>query len=299
MTDGIIVSPVGLKPIAYNIGNEYILLINILAVVISILAMIYWAKLYKRLYKSDRREIRGWSWLAVAVLGLLLFNISSIYLVFLTSPIYEMIQVIGRTIVAISMTIGAYLIYSPMKKGVLYKFVPVTPVTEKESSIKSVLTEIVRKGHSYLIDEEKPVRSNEIFVNLVTHGAQGLYITRRYPKDVREDYNLKLTPIIWLTREKTDESHVDPTDLVELSHTIKEFIKKTTDGVVFLDGVEYLITQNDYKEILKFIQSINDSIVTSNSRLIMPLDHSTVDEQQYHLLMREMKTLESVIKGII
>jgi multisubunit Na+/H+ antiporter MnhG subunit len=291
--------PVQVSPIQYDLGNEYVLLINVFAVLVSILAMIYWVKLYRRLYKSDKKQVRGWLWLFVAALGILLFNISSIYMVFVTSPVYELIQVIGRTLIGISMTVGAYLLYSPMKKGLLYKFVPVTPVTEKESNMKSILTEIVKKGQSYLIDEERPIKSNEIFVNLVTHGAQGLYITRRFPQEIRNAYNLKLTPIIWLTREKTEENHIDPTDLVELSYTIKEFIKKTSDGVILVDGLEYLITQNEYKEILKFVQSLKDSIATSLSRLIVPLDHSTLDEQQFHLLKREMNALETGIRGII
>jgi hypothetical protein len=283
----------------YNPGNDIILTINLVAVFISLIAMIYWVKVYRKLYKSDRKQIRGWLWLFVAILGILLFNISSIYMVFVTPPVYELIQVIGRTMIGLSMTIGAYLIYSPMKKGLMYKFVPVTPVAEKESDMKSILTEIVKKGQSYLVEEEKPVKSNEIFINLVTHGVQGLYITRRFPKDVREAYNLKLTPIIWLTREKTEENHIDPTDIVELSHTIKEFIKKTTEGVVLLDGVEYLITQNDYKEILKFMQSLNDSISTSASRLLIPIDKSAMDEQQYHLLKREMSTMETGLRGVL
>ena len=290
--------------VEYPLAQEYVLLINIMAVVISIIAVIYWVKLYKRVYKKDPKEARGWSWLFVSVLGILLFNISSIYMIFITSPVYELMDVVGRTIIGISMTIGAYLLYSPMKKDLLYKFVPVTPVTEKESNIKSTLMEIVKKGQSYLINEEKPEKSNEIFVNLVTHGVHGLYITRRHPKEIRDKYGLKRTPIIWLTHEKISahekisENHIDPTDIVELSHTIKEFIKKTTNGVVLIDGIEYLITQNEYKEILKFIQSLDDSIAISGSRLIIPIDPSTLTKQQFHLLKREVKILEMDEKGI-
>ena len=278
------------------LNSEMILAVNIIAVLISVLAMIYWTKLYRKLYKSNRQETQGWIWLSVAVLGILLFNISSIYVVVRNDPVYELMNIIGRSIIAISMTVGAYLLYSPMKKGVLYTFVPVTPVAEKEGE-KTNLMDIVTVGHSYLIQEEKPEKATDVFVNLVTHGTHGLYITRRYPKEVRDAYNLKVTPIIWLTHEKTDEGHINPTDIVELSHTIKEFIKKTSDGVVLMDGLEYLITQNDYKDILKFIQSLSDSIAVSSSRLIIPIDPSSLDEQQFHLLKRDMKVLEPRARG--
>lgn len=286
------------------------LIVNITAVIISITAVIYWVKLYKQLYKEDTHAVRGWSWLFVGVLGILLLNISSIFFLFNTSIVFlgnpmnliqmdlstiQVMSVIGRTIIGLSMTIGAYLLYAPMKKGFKYKFVPVTPVAERESEKGSVMTHVLEKGRSYLANEEKPVKSNEIFVDLVTHGVNGLYITRRSPKEIQKKYGLKRTPIIWLTREKTTGKSINPTDLPGLSHTIKEFIKKTNDGVVLLDGLEYLITQNDYKDVLQFVQSLDDSIAMSNSRLIIPLDPSTLNRQQLHLLRRDMHILRTEI----
>lgn len=273
---------------------KYELWINLIAVIVSIIAVVFWIKLYKNLYKEDPKEARGWMWLFVGVLSILLFNISSIYLLFVTAPLYELMDIIGRTLVGISLTIGAYLLYKPMKKGFVYRFIPVKPIAEKiekESESKHFL----EKGHSYLINEEKPIKSNEIFLDLVMHGAYGLYITRRNPEEIRKKYGLEKTPIIWLTREKTINNSVDPRNIVELSHTIKEFIKKTDDGVVLLDGIEYLIIQNNFNEILKFIQSLEDAISLSNSRLIIPLDPSTIGQQELHLLKREMLLIRTDI----
>lgn len=280
-----------------NISNfpRYELVINIIAIIVSLLAVICWIKLYRQVYKDNSRQATGWSWLFVSVLGILLFNIASIFLIFVTSPLYEAMSIIGRTIVGVSMTVGAYLLYAPMKKGFKYKFVPILPVTEDESEIKSILRHMLERGHSYIVNEEKPVKSNEIFLELITHGVQGLYITRRNPREIREKYGLKKTPILWLSSLKGQERNIDPTDILELSHAIKEFIKKTDDGVVILDGLEYLITQNGYKDVLQFIQSLNDSIAMSNSRLIVPLDPSTLDNQQLHLLKREMTVIRTDI----
>lgn len=274
---------------------RYELMINIIAIIVSLLAVVYWIKLYRQLYKDNSKQTSGWSWLFVSVLGILLFNIASIFLLFITSPVYEAMSIIGRTIVAVSMTVGAYLLYAPMKKGFKYKFLPIVPVTEDGGEIKSIVRHMLEKGHSYLVNEEKPVKSNEIFMDLVTHEVQGLYITRRNPEEIREKYGLKKTPILWLSSLKGKEKNIDPTDLLELSHTIKEFVKRTDDGVVILDGLEYLITQNNYKDVLQFIQSLNDSIVVSNSRLLVPLDPSTLDSQQLHLLRREMTVVRTDI----
>jgi hypothetical protein len=273
---------------------DFIVLVSVFVAGLSVLAMVFWIGIYKRLYKNNKKEAQGWRWFYVSILGILVFNISSIYMLYnVNDPVYELINVIGRTLIGLSMTIGSYMIFASMRKGSLYSFVSIMPVTERESETKSVLPEIIKKGQSYLIEEEKPVKSNDIFVKLVNHGIQGLYITRRFPQEVRDTYNLRVTPIIWLTHEKTDLNHINPTDIVELSHTVKEFVKKTNDGLILLDGIEYLITQNDFKDILKFVQSLNDSIASSNSRLIIPVDQSTLVEQQFHLLKRDLKVLET------
>jgi len=268
-------------------------LTNIFAVIISILAVVIWIKLYSKLYTKGMKESRAWTWLFIGVLGILLFNISSIYLIFSSDPVVQLMSVVGRTIVAISMTVGAYLLYSPMEEGKKYEFVPIKAVAEKRSYAK--MRHRLDEGKTYLVNEERPTKSNEIFVDLVTHGINGLYITRQNPEQIRKAYDLERTPIIWLTREKTEEKSIEPTDLVELSHTMKEFIKEVGESVIMLDGLEYLIVQNGYKELLQFMQSLKDSISMSSSRLVVPLDPSTIDTQQLHLLKREMNVLRTEI----
>ncbi len=280
-------------------ANEFIL--NILAIIVSLAAIIVWVKLYRRVYKENVHEVRGWSWLFASAVGILLLNISSIYMLFNISTIYlsiggqmtevdfntfELLGTIARTLIGVSMMAGGYLLYSPMKKGVKYKFVPITPVNEKKSDESAKY--MLEGGHTYLIYEEKPFKSTEIFRDMVTHGFQGLYITRANPSDVRKRYDLEKTPIIWLTDAKDYEKHVEPFNIMELGYTVGEFTKKTEKGVVLLDGIEYLIIQNDYKRVLKLIHLLEDFIALSGSILIIPIDPATLNESELHLLKKEM-----------
>ena len=88
--------------------------------------------------------------------------------------------------------------------------------------------------------------------------------------------------------------YIDPTDLVRLSYAIKEFIKKSENSIVLLDGLEYLITQNSFSEVLKFIQALNDFVSQSKTRLVVPLDYKAVGVQELHLLKRELCELTIV-----
>lgn len=310
------------------------LILNLFAIFVSLLAAIYWIKIYRQLYKKDEREIRGWRWLFVAVLAVLLFNISSIYYLIITANVFvqtdlsqvlpyarvtapiinvnliELFNIMGRTIIALAMTIGAYLLYAPMRRvsGVQYRFVPITPAIEQNSSEAMKYT--IEPANIFLIKEEKavegsrdflvkgvqPKKSLEIFVDLVTHGMPGLAITRMHPQKLKSKYGLERTPILWLTRSMEVRGRINPSDLLELSQTIREFIRRTESSVILLDGIEYLITQNNFSEILKFIQGLNDMVSVSSTVVIIPMDESTVDIKQMHLLEREINELTSIWK---
>lgn len=170
--------------------------------------------------------------------------------------------------------------------------IKIIPRSEETSETK--LRYKLRKGNSYLILEENPVKSNEIFFDMVTHNTSGLYITRAPPQHIREKYGLEKTPILWLSQVKDYEDHIDPTDIVKLSFVIKEFIRKVVGSVVLIDGIEYLISQNSYEEILHFIQSLDDSIALSESYLILPIDPSTLNDKQLHMFKRELTVLEDI-----
>ncbi len=282
--------------------NEFTL--NILAIVVSLIAIVFWIKLYRRVYKENVQEVRGWSWLFASAVGILLLNISSIYMLFNVSSVYlgiggrmteidfntvELLGTLARTLIGVSMMAGAYLLYSPMKKGLRYKFMPITPVTEKKSGENAKY--MLEKGHTYLLYEEKAFRSTEIFIDLVTHGFQGLYITRTNPREIRQKYNLEKTPIIWLTDAKDYEKRIEPFHIMELGYTVGEFTKKTKNGVILLDGLEYLIIQNNYKSVLKLIHLLEDFVSLSGSIMIIPIDPATFDDRELHLLKREMTAL--------
>ncbi len=292
--------------------------LNVVAILLSMLATFYMVRIYRRIYKKNKAWTTGWQWLFVASLGVLLFNLSSLYILFNAEDVaivfgqygldldgigffrvvdvrvLETFNVLGRTILVFAMTVGAYLLYAPMQEGVQYSFIPVKPALEKRS--ESERRYVLEKGVSTLVWERRPTRSMRIFHDHVTHGVHGLLITRRFPDKIREEEGLEKTPIVWLSREGETEHVIRPGDLISFSHTIREFIKKTDDGIVLIDGLEYLILQNSFMDVLKSLQSLNDSAAQSKSRIIIPVDAESLDEQQKHLLAREFPDVDGLLK---
>ena len=143
----------------------------------------------------------------------------------------------------------------------------------------------------YLIKEEVPDRSYEIFKDWVTHGHQGLCITRDFPAKIRKRYGLEKTPIIWLSTSET-ENTVPPQNLSALFYHIENFLKKSENGILLLSGLEYLITHNTYQSVLKFIQLLNEQIAIREAVLIVPISPLTMEEKDLKLFERELTVLE-------
>ncbi|MBA3045105.1 MAG: DUF835 domain-containing protein [Candidatus Thermoplasmatota archaeon] len=143
----------------------------------------------------------------------------------------------------------------------------------------------------YLVKEEVPDRSYEIFKDWVTHGHQGLCITRDFPAKIRKRYGLEKTPIIWLSTSET-ENTVPPQNLSALFYHIENFLKKSHNGILLLSGLEYLITHNSYQSVLKFIQLLNEQIAIREAVLVVPISPMTMDEKDLKLIERELTILE-------
>lgn len=167
-----------------------------------------------------------------------------------------------------------------------HKFI-IVPVPE--STLTTELKYPLEAGHSYLVKEEKPEKSFSIFVDLITHGYRGMCITRSSPIEIREKYNMKRTPVIWLTEIKGEYNVFDVQHLVRFILSFLDASKRK--GVILLHGLEYLITHNGFPSTLKALHFINDYIIQNGAHMIIPISPLTLDTQQLKLLEAETSAI--------
>jgi hypothetical protein len=284
---------------------------NVLTMLISFIAVIYWIKLFRRIHVSGNRD-NGWLWIFASVLMVLLFNVLTLMVLVgsgdtplgqfgffeVNVKMLDLMAGFSRIIMAILLTIGAFTLYAPIKaSGDKFVFSPVKLEAEEVSHSDAKYD--IMPGKSYLVREgrragetfidRRTVTAMHIFADLVTHGKLGLCVTRKFPPLLREEYNIVRTPMIWLTQESGYPNSISPTDLVDLSHMIKDFIMKAGDTIVLFEGVEYLVLHNNFNNVLMLIQGLDDVVVQNKSRLIVAVDPTTLTEQQLHLLERELE----------
>lgn len=147
------------------------------------------------------------------------------------------------------------------------------------------LPEIV-KSQMYMVEEEKPEIAYRLFVETLAQGISGLCVTRVYPGILTQKYDFGTSTLLWLSNAGKDES-IRPRDLERLSLLLEQFLIEEK-GAVLVDGIEYLITNNDFVTVLRLIQSIRDQVAMNEAIMIVSLNPSTLGYQELNLLEREM-----------
>ena len=148
-------------------------------------------------------------------------------------------------------------------------------------------------GTTYIVAEEKPQHSLELYSDLVSHGMDGLCLSRHNPEILRERYNVPADTVIWLT-QKTEPGYrtVDPSNFPRLSSMISDFLDRASYPLILLEGMGYLITQSNYETVLRFVQSQRDEIALKNAVMLVHIDPLSLDTKELHRLKSEMEPLD-------
>jgi hypothetical protein len=62
-------------------------------------------------------------------------------------------------------------------------------------------------------------------------------------------------------------------------------------GSVLLDGLEYLITENDFLKVIKFLHSLADAITTYRGRLLLSMNPEAFSAVELNIIKREFTIL--------
>ena len=166
----------------------------------------------------------------------------------------------------------------------------------------------------YLVEDDKPESAFDLFTELVTMPLRpdakipapasstsatlqyliprGFMIAREYPENVREKFKLQVTPIMWLS-ESPGELRVAPTSLAVLADTAIRFMETTPNSIVLLEGIEYLITFNDFKKVLKTLDALNETAWINKTRMILAINPRAFDIKELAMLERDRKVVKA------
>ncbi len=154
---------------------------------------------------------------------------------------------------------------------------------EEEDTLPEGLT----YGSTYLIIEPNEDKPMALLQNLVDSGLEGLLITRQYPRKVSMRYGLEEVEMVWLSNVERGNA-VRPKDLDKFSLLVEQFLNEK-HGVILINGLDYLISNNGFTTVLHLIQSLKDQVAITKAMLIIPLNTKTLEENQVDQLRNEIK----------
>lgn len=169
---------------------------------------------------------------------------------------------------------------------------PILNVVAKDELFDALFSGVRRfkPGRTYLMKGKKVEKAYQHFADLVNRNHKGLQITRQHPDHIDTSI-LKVRPrIIWLsTTLGTD--YVDPQNLGNLTSIIHEFVEHNEETTIFIDGLEYLMINNDFSRVIKFLEYVNEIVMKEGSILFLAIDERAFDEKELALLERNVEVM--------
>lgn len=149
----------------------------------------------------------------------------------------------------------------------------------------------IEKGFIYLVKEKRPSFAFQMYNEAVEKGAKGMVIAREHPNRLTQLYRFRAEKILWLTR-RVGKDHNDPTELSLLHHKISRFVEENPKSVVLLEGLEYMITQNEFEPVLRFVDHLHDFVLAHDCAVVIVIDPRVLSTRELALLERSTKIVE-------
>lgn len=146
-------------------------------------------------------------------------------------------------------------------------------------------------GVCYIVRERKPFLAFALFENEVSDGVPGLCVTRQFPDKLRDAFSLGDSRIIWLSHTP-GENHHNPTSIGTLATIISSFIERYEKAMVIIDGLEYLVINNGFQQVLRFMEHVNEQVMQSKSTVVIPISPNAFSEKELALLERNVEVVE-------
>ncbi|NJE08914.1 DUF835 domain-containing protein [Thermococcus sp. M39] len=202
----------------------------------------------------------------------------------------EEIQLIGDLIYALSVLlfiIGFGCLFSTLLKK--YELIPVV-MEFKEEKMKSKALKQISPG-VYLCNNEGECYL--LFLELLKE-RPGLIVSRKPAAIIKKKFGLKETPILWLSKIEGNNT-IYPTRLNYLMHVLIDFMKKENiPKVILLDGIEYLILENGFDAVFKFLTKLKDYAIINNAVILVPIIKDVHDEREVALITREFSNIRDI-----
>src|SRR5207245_1111423 len=149
----------------------------------------------------------------------------------------------------------------------------------------------LEEGRDYLVKEKNAERALAACQHAVDACCRPIYNTRQHPNHVVRQRGDKEIRVVWLSTT-LGKDYIDPHNLNSLSNLIANFVNDGPRAVILLDGIEYLMINNDFARILHFLEYVNEQIALHRATLVLSVDERAFDAKELAYIERNTVGLE-------
>ena len=161
----------------------------------------------------------------------------------------------------------------------------------KQAELPDIMKEILGLGHHYLFKNEDRSLAQQFTSEIIDMGKSSfLVISRSPPARSKSLFEGRQSKSYWLSKSETKES-LNPHNLEKISFTIGRFLEQNRGAVIYFDGLEFLISNNDFNKVMRFIETVHEKCQLMEGAVIFPFTPEIISKRDMSRVQTEMDVL--------
>jgi hypothetical protein len=116
----------------------------------------------------------------------------------------------------------------------------------------------------------------EAFSKQVHSGRWGVCITRLHPQYIEQKFGLRGVKCFWLSSLRGPEV-LSPQALDHIVRTVRTELAGRSSGLVYLDGLEYLLLYNSANKVVAMLREIEGALENEEAEMVISIDPLTFE----------------------
>lgn len=112
-----------------------------------------------------------------------------------------------------------------------------------------------------------------------------LLLTRTFPEKLPVLAQFQTVDHYWLTN-LVGEKRIAPASLGRIISIARSHTESAKRSIIFIEGIEYLILENDFNSVLKSLNQVCDIALNSSSTLLISVDPEALSHKEIAMIER-------------
>ena len=143
----------------------------------------------------------------------------------------------------------------------------------------------LKPGSLYVFQDKRADRALGLYDLLRAKDMEVLVVTRLHPDRLNEDFHIPSSNVFWLSNS-AGQRNINPQNIGILTDTLIRTYEKG-EAAVILEGIEYLMLQNDFSKVLKLMSYLYESVAVNRGILVITLDPEAFNIKEFALLTKD------------